>query len=238
MGKPETPTPEPRARRWVSVSLGGGVGVVRIDRPPANTLDFDLLHQVSEALAEAGTRPDVGALVVTGTGDCFVAGADITMLERLSPGELMAFISTVRRAFDDVKGSQCPRSRRSTATPWGAGWSLRWHATFASPAWECASAFQRCVSACCPVQEGPRNSSRQWGSPGHWRSPTAAVRSVPRRQRGLVPGPAHGCNPSGAATPMLMKRAQTPLPHDATGPRRRMIRCDGCSQLSEILCYM
>lgn len=70
------------------------VVVIRINRPKVlNALSTDTLRELGTALGEMEGDPEVGAIVLTGTGDrAFVAGADISQFEDLSSaGEASQF---------------------------------------------------------------------------------------------------------------------------------------------------
>lgn len=56
----------------MDVEVTDGVSVVRLDRPPVNALDLDL---VEDAVATLGGLE--GPVVVTGAGKCFSAGVDL-----------------------------------------------------------------------------------------------------------------------------------------------------------------
>jgi enoyl-CoA hydratase/carnithine racemase len=60
----------------------GGVGLLTLDRPPANALDEALLADLGAALDEARTDDGVRALVLTGAGAFFSAGFDLTSPRR------------------------------------------------------------------------------------------------------------------------------------------------------------
>lgn len=63
----------------------GGVAVLTIDRQEAlNALDDDLLTELSVAFEMAEADLEVRALVLTGAGRAFAAGADIASLQRLT----------------------------------------------------------------------------------------------------------------------------------------------------------
>jgi enoyl-CoA hydratase/carnithine racemase len=56
-----------------------GVGVITLDRPDQrNSMTSELLDAFARASAAARADADLRALVVTGTGSCFSAGADFT----------------------------------------------------------------------------------------------------------------------------------------------------------------
>jgi len=51
---------------FVHLEVDDGVGVIRIDRPPANAFDRRVGVELGETVREAQERSDVGALVVWG----------------------------------------------------------------------------------------------------------------------------------------------------------------------------
>jgi enoyl-CoA hydratase len=58
-----------------------GVALVTLDRPEAlNALSFDLLDELADALAALDADPSCRAIVLTGSGRAFAAGADIVEL--------------------------------------------------------------------------------------------------------------------------------------------------------------
>ena len=63
----------------------GQLGIITIDRPEAlNALNNDLLYELGVALELAQADLRVRALIITGSGRAFVAGADIANLQKLS----------------------------------------------------------------------------------------------------------------------------------------------------------
>ena len=82
----------------IHIEESGDVAVVRIDRPPANALDVELLaegHEVRGQLAAA----DPGAVVITGTDRFFSAGMDLKAAPTLSPGEQRHTVDGINRLF-------------------------------------------------------------------------------------------------------------------------------------------
>jgi enoyl-CoA hydratase/carnithine racemase len=61
----------------VHLEVDDGVGIVRLDRPPANAISLQLSIELVDALEHAGSRDDVGAIVLWGGPKLFAAGADI-----------------------------------------------------------------------------------------------------------------------------------------------------------------
>ena len=79
---------------FVRVEVEGGVGTIRLERPPMNALNAQVQDELHEAATEVGDRADVRAVVIYGGPKVFAAGADIkemvtadypTMLERATP---------------------------------------------------------------------------------------------------------------------------------------------------------
>lgn len=69
----------------------GHVALVTLDRPRAlNALDAALSTQVTRALQDADSDPEVRAIVLTGSDRAFCAGADITQIEAVSPADVVA----------------------------------------------------------------------------------------------------------------------------------------------------
>jgi len=67
----------------VLASLSDKVATLTFNRPDKlNALSPDLLSQAIETLTRWGTDPEVGCIVVTGTGRAFCAGGDVSMMAR------------------------------------------------------------------------------------------------------------------------------------------------------------
>ncbi|WP_254764879.1 enoyl-CoA hydratase/isomerase family protein [Natrinema marinum] len=91
---------------WDTVRLewNDDVATLTVDRPDAlNALNVETLEAMGEALAEAAD--DARALVLTGAGDAFIAGADIKYMQDLSAeaaqdwGELGHDVADALEAF-------------------------------------------------------------------------------------------------------------------------------------------
>jgi enoyl-CoA hydratase len=72
----------------VHLEVDDGVGIVRLDRPPANAISLQLSIELLDALEDAGSRDDVGALVLWGGPKLFAAGADIKEMVDHGPDEI------------------------------------------------------------------------------------------------------------------------------------------------------
>lgn len=80
-----------------------GVGVIRLDRPPANAIDLAMATEIGEAIAEARDRDDVGALVVWGGERIFAAGADVKAMAEWGPEEVRPSVDALGGACDALE---------------------------------------------------------------------------------------------------------------------------------------
>lgn len=86
--------------RSVHLEVDDGVGVVRLDRPPANAIDLELATELVAAIGEAGERDDVGAIVLWGGERIFAAGADIKAMAEWGPDEVRPSVDALGAACD------------------------------------------------------------------------------------------------------------------------------------------
>jgi enoyl-CoA hydratase len=64
----------------------GGVGIITLDDPPANTYTYEMNRQLDDAILQARMDNDVYVIVLTGAGEKFFsAGANIKMLASVDP---------------------------------------------------------------------------------------------------------------------------------------------------------
>lgn len=67
-------------KELVATSLRDGVAVIVVDNPPVNALGTELRRQLHAHLSACAADPEVSAIVLTGTGRNFIAGADLAEL--------------------------------------------------------------------------------------------------------------------------------------------------------------
>jgi enoyl-CoA hydratase/carnithine racemase len=115
---------------FVRVEVEGGVGTIRLDRPPMNALNAQVQGELHEAATEVTGRADVRAVVIYGGEKVFAAGADIkemvtadypTMLERATP---------LQAAFDALARIPKPVVAAVTGYALGGGCELALTADF------------------------------------------------------------------------------------------------------------
>jgi enoyl-CoA hydratase/carnithine racemase len=96
-----------------------GVGTIRLDRPPMNAINGDLLQDLQAAALEATRRDDVRAVVLWGGEKVFAAGADIKMMAGLSPPEVKPIITAMQDAFSLVE--EIPKVTVAAVTGYALG---------------------------------------------------------------------------------------------------------------------
>jgi enoyl-CoA hydratase len=62
-----------------------GVATLTLDRPPVNAVDLAAIEEYVTAVGQLAENPEVRAVVLTGAGRGFCAGADVTMMRELTP---------------------------------------------------------------------------------------------------------------------------------------------------------
>jgi enoyl-CoA hydratase/carnithine racemase len=87
----------------VRLEVEGGVGTIRLDRPPANAIDRNLSEGIMAATHEAAERDDVRALVVWGGERIFAAGADIRVMVDLGPESVRPVVSSLGDALEELE---------------------------------------------------------------------------------------------------------------------------------------
>ena len=90
---------------FVTLDVQDGVGLIRLDRPPANALSRAVNGELGEAFAEADSRRDVGAIVIWGGPKIFAAGADIKEMAEDGPEDIRGRVGLLTRALDVLERS-------------------------------------------------------------------------------------------------------------------------------------
>ena len=76
----------------VTWEAAGGVAVLTLSAPPANTYSYEMMRRLDELVLRARMDDEVHVIVLTGAGDrFFCAGADIKMLREATPRFKYAF---------------------------------------------------------------------------------------------------------------------------------------------------
>ncbi|MDR3306032.1 MAG: enoyl-CoA hydratase/isomerase family protein [Clostridiales Family XIII bacterium] len=86
-----------------------GIGILKINRPDAlNALNAEVLTELSEIFDEIATDGDVKAVILTGEGRAFVAGADIAAMSKLSVIDGRAFMIKGQAVMQKIETIEKP----------------------------------------------------------------------------------------------------------------------------------
>jgi len=84
---------------WISADVTDGIATVAMQRPPANAIDVAFLEQLDGVLAGIEQRPDVSAVVLTGSGRVFSAGLDLKLIPNFHRAQQNLLIAALNRAL-------------------------------------------------------------------------------------------------------------------------------------------
>lgn len=93
----------------VTVEKDGATAIVTIDRPDAlNALNVETMKELHKAIWELGQDDEVAAVIVTGAGKAFVAGADISELSEMGGMEARAASQLGQHTFSLIENLPKP----------------------------------------------------------------------------------------------------------------------------------
>jgi enoyl-CoA hydratase len=81
----------------VAIERDGSVAVFRFNRPPANAFDLEFAGEIGAAFTTLVASAGIGAVVVTGTGNCFSAGLDLKRVPTYGAEQQRAMVMTINR---------------------------------------------------------------------------------------------------------------------------------------------
>lgn len=91
----------------LKVDIANHVAVVTIDRPKVNAQNNKFRDEIVSVFDTLGDRKDVRAIVLTGAGKTFSAGADLSERPTAEPGAYSAHNRRARASFDCLL--ECPK---------------------------------------------------------------------------------------------------------------------------------
>ncbi|HEX3791232.1 MAG TPA: enoyl-CoA hydratase-related protein [Pseudonocardiaceae bacterium] len=107
---------------FVNLEVDGGIGTIRLDRPPVNALNKQIQDELRIAATEATRRADVRAVIVYGGPRSFAGGADIKEMADLSYVEMMGYAQPLTAALSLV--AEIPKPTVAAITGYALGGGL------------------------------------------------------------------------------------------------------------------
>src|SRR5881227_1323414 len=78
--------PKVENKTLVHYTVEGGVAIIELDDPPANTYTYEMMRQLDEAILTARMEDEAHVIILRGKGEKFFsAGANIKMLSEVTP---------------------------------------------------------------------------------------------------------------------------------------------------------
>ena len=103
----------------------GAVAVVTLNRPDKrNAIDIPLRLALADAIEAADRDPSVRAIVLTGAGENFCSGGDISTMERMEPQEAMERAQLAQRVIRAIWSTDKPVIAAVEGSAFGAGTAL------------------------------------------------------------------------------------------------------------------
>src|SRR5207248_7265241 len=108
----------------VTVSVEGGIGTIRLDRPPMNALNVAIQEELRSAAHALSADDTVRAVIVYGGEKVFAAGADIKEMAGMSYVDMAARAPELSSAFDAIARIPKPVVAAITGYALGGGCEL------------------------------------------------------------------------------------------------------------------
>jgi enoyl-CoA hydratase/carnithine racemase len=95
--------------KTIRVELSNGIAVLTMNNPPVNQLSEHFVLELAEAISAAFGDNGVKALVLTGSGNNFIAGADITQIRDVrTKEELLPKMEANKRFMNSIETGPKP----------------------------------------------------------------------------------------------------------------------------------
>jgi enoyl-CoA hydratase/carnithine racemase len=87
----------------LQIDESNGVGTIKLDRPPMNAINEQVVRELEIAARDASVDDRVKAVVVYGGDKIFAAGADIKEMAEAAPVDMMARMGGLQAVFTQVQ---------------------------------------------------------------------------------------------------------------------------------------
>ena len=107
---------------FVRLEVEGGIGTIRLERPPMNALNVEMQDALHLLAAQAADRRDISAVIVYGGEKVFAAGADIKEMQPMSYTDMVDRSAALQAAFTAV--ARIPKPTVAAVTGYALGGGL------------------------------------------------------------------------------------------------------------------
>jgi enoyl-CoA hydratase/carnithine racemase len=88
---------------FVRFEVEEGIGTIRLDRPPMNVINQQIISEMHDVAMEAATHEGVRAVVIWGGESVFAAGADVNMMLGMRPQQARPMIVAFQEAYNVIE---------------------------------------------------------------------------------------------------------------------------------------
>jgi enoyl-CoA hydratase/carnithine racemase len=107
--------------KYLDLQIDGEVATVRLNRPPSNLLNIDMLEELNEAVLSLRSQRKLEVLIVRGSSNSFSEGLDLT--EHVS-ARVHRLIHVYLRLFETLRMMDVIEIAAVEGNAWGAGFEL------------------------------------------------------------------------------------------------------------------
>jgi enoyl-CoA hydratase/carnithine racemase len=115
---------------FVRLEVSGGVGTIRLDRPPVNAMNDQLTAELADAAGTVASSPEIRAVIVYGGEKAFAAGADIGDMAEAGCAEMALRSGRLQAAMGLIAGLGQPVIAAITGYALGGGLEIALAADF------------------------------------------------------------------------------------------------------------
>lgn len=110
---------------FLKVDIRDGIALITMNNPPVNQLSPKFTAELMEAVYGALESEEIKAIIFTGTGKNFVAGADITEIQKVkTKEEALPVVQTLARFYNKIETGQKPAIAAINGNCLGGGLEL------------------------------------------------------------------------------------------------------------------
>ncbi|GAA5158668.1 enoyl-CoA hydratase/isomerase family protein [Amycolatopsis dongchuanensis] len=109
---------------FVRLEVDGGIGTIRLERPPVNAINDQVQAELGEAAREAARRADVRAVILYGGEKTFCGGADVKEMSTRTYAEMRTFGAALQGTVAEVAAIPKPTVAAITGYALGGGLEL------------------------------------------------------------------------------------------------------------------
>ncbi|MTD52685.1 enoyl-CoA hydratase/isomerase family protein [Amycolatopsis pithecellobii] len=109
---------------FVRLEVDGGIGTIRLERPPVNAINNQVQQELGQVAREATERDDVRAVILYGGEKTFCGGADVKEMAARSYAQMQSFGAALQNTVASVAAIPKPVVAAITGYALGGGLEL------------------------------------------------------------------------------------------------------------------